>query len=224
MIAPLWHTCIVFILYLAIYSLSAIRLGGHDLSSIVKDVPERVVLVICLDILIVLVVSLGLLFNETAIHDVFGERWAHRSHWLKDIIFGVFLSIIMFGIDLLITTIVPSSTSKFTPALNPRSEFDLVMELLLAVSGGFSEEVIFRGYFLRQIQSLTGSDGIALLGQGVLFVLAHGLHQELAGVMVEYSLGLIFGLVVIKRKSLLPAMVAHTLVDGFAFVLEFCMR
>lgn len=46
--------------------------------------------------------------------------------------------------------------------------------IVMALSAGFCEELIFRGYLQRQISDLTDSAVAAVLLQALLFGLAHG--------------------------------------------------
>src|SRR5580693_7215237 len=81
-----------------------------------------------------------------------------------------------------------------------------------AVTAGFCEELVFRGYLQRQGLALTGSVALAVLTQGVLFGVAHW-YQGVKMVIVITALGIVFGIFANWRKSLRPVMIAHALAD-----------
>lgn len=89
----------------------------------------------------------------------------------------------------------------------------------LAATGGFCEELIFRGYLTRQFHAWTGSNVLAILLQGVLFGLAHGYYEKvMVLIMIQ---GWLLGLLAYWRKSLRPGMLAHGLQDAIGGVAGF---
>lgn len=92
---------------------------------------------------------------------------------------------------------------------------------LIAVSAGFSEEILIRGYLLQGLWRLWPRSrvyGIAVTS--VAFGLAH-LAWGLAPLQLLFyiALGVIFALSVLRRGSLWPAIVAHAAWDGLALIL-----
>ena len=80
--------------------------------------------------------------------------------------------------------------------------------MLTAVTVGFCEEVIYRGYLQTQLTAFTGRASIAVVLQAALFGIAHG-EQGLA-VVVRFTLyGVLFGGLARWRRSLLPGIAAH---------------
>lgn len=84
--------------------------------------------------------------------------------------------------------------------------------VLLALSAGISEEIVFRGFLLTRLRELTGSTVLALLATSAAFGLAHiyvsGEHALFAGVF-----GLILGMVTLGTRNLFPAILAHAAWD-----------
>ncbi len=90
--------------------------------------------------------------------------------------------------------------------------------LSLALSAGFVEEFVFRGYIQRQCQALCGSTVIASILQLVLFTQGH-LYQGWIRLIPVFLIGIVVTIVALWRKSLVPGMIAHGLGDGFvAFI------
>ena len=87
--------------------------------------------------------------------------------------------------------------------------------LLVAFGAGFIEELVFRGYLLSRLHAWTGSRMQAVLVSSVLFGAIHvwsgPVHMLYAGLF-----GFVLGLVVVWRRSLFAAIVAHTWVDIIA--------
>ncbi len=97
--------------------------------------------------------------------------------------------------------------------LLPITPFELLLFLPLAFTAGFCEELIFRGYFLQQFFSYTGSTVAALCLQAAIFSLAHGHNQTAAGFADKFIAGLVFGMLALWRKSLVPCIMAHVWLD-----------
>jgi membrane protease YdiL (CAAX protease family) len=101
----------------------------------------------------------------------------------------------------------------------PSTRLQLFAFLPLALTAGTCEEIVFRGYLLQQFTTLTSSRFAATLVQAALFSFAHGFNQPFAGLVQKFLLGLLFAAVVHRRRSLIPAMVAHVLLDVTGAVL-----
>jgi len=84
--------------------------------------------------------------------------------------------------------------------------------VLLSISAGFSEELVFRGYLQRQLTALTGSVTVALLLQSALFGIAHG-YQGWRSCMAIAVYGALFTMLALWRRSLRPGMTAHAWTD-----------
>lgn len=74
---------------------------------------------------------------------------------------------------------------------------------------------------MKQIYSLNGNITLALLLQGAIFSVAHGLNQTLVGVADKIVFSLLLGWVTISRKSLVPAIIAHASSNAFAGFMAF---
>lgn len=93
--------------------------------------------------------------------------------------------------------------------------------LLPALSAGFVEEFVFRGYIQRQFQALCGNTVAASILQVSIFTLGH-LYQGWTRLIPVFLIGLVLTVVALWRKSLVPGMIAHGLGDGLvAFIFFF---
>jgi membrane protease YdiL (CAAX protease family) len=96
--------------------------------------------------------------------------------------------------------------------LVPHGVVEAVLWVLLSVSAGISEELVFRGYLQRQLTALTGRTSLALLLQAAVFGIAHGYQGARACLSIAIY-GVLFTLLALWRKSLRPGMIAHAWTD-----------
>jgi hypothetical protein len=103
-------------------------------------------------------------------------------------------------------------------AMLPHSTIERALWAAFAVTAGVCEEVVYRGYLLRQFQALTGSTFVALVLQALCYSFVHVILplQMVAGVMV---LGLLLGGLAVWQKSLVPGMILHVGV-GLAVLIQ----
>lgn len=85
-----------------------------------------------------------------------------------------------------------------------------------ALSAGLCEELVYRGYLLRQFMSFTRGTPTALVLQAVAYGLAHRVLPAPLVASVAL-LGVYLGAIAMWQKSLVPGMIAHVGI-GFAAV------
>ncbi len=104
-----------------------------------------------------------------------------------------------------------------TPAILPHTGADRIAWVVVAVSIGFCEEVVYRGYLQTQLTALAGPTlGIVL--QAVLFGVAHA-DQGLDTAVRIMLYGVGFGVGARWRRSLVPGIVCHIAIDLAAGIL-----
>jgi uncharacterized protein len=93
------------------------------------------------------------------------------------------------------------------------------MIYLIVVGAGFGEETVFRGFLFERFRTGLGTSVrarvIAVVSTALLFGLVHFPEQGLPGVQQGMLVGLVFGAVYARTRSLLPLMAAHV---GFDLV------
>jgi membrane protease YdiL (CAAX protease family) len=85
--------------------------------------------------------------------------------------------------------------------------------LAAALTAGFVEEFVFRGYIQRQAQALVGNAPLASVLQVLIFTVGHT-YQGWIRLVPVLLIGSLLTAVALRRRSLLPGMVAHGLGDG----------
>ena len=101
--------------------------------------------------------------------------------------------------------------------------FHLFAALILGITAGFCEEVLFRGYLMTQFAKAGYGRVLQVLVPGLAFGLAHAgyLNQGLLvwlGIVIPTAfLGMMWGVAyLLGRRSLVPTIVAHFLNDATA--------
>lgn len=131
---------------------------------------------------------------------------------------------------LYVFALVPGIT-KLTGAPIDYSSFDqlkgnlpacLIALLLVWVSAGFGEEIIFRGYFMRQFVKFFGESKISIVLNIVLFACFFGFmhsYQGITGQLVTGFVGALLALIFYMRKYDLWFIVAvHGFFDTIALI------
>jgi membrane protease YdiL (CAAX protease family) len=95
----------------------------------------------------------------------------------------------------------------------PHTALELLAWIAVAISAGFCEEFIFRGYLQEQCRWLTGGVAAGVVIQALIFGAAHG-YQGWALMLTIFVGGLLVEAVVVWRKSLPPTMITHGAADS----------
>jgi len=89
----------------------------------------------------------------------------------------------------------------------------LTYSLLLAPVSGVTEEIVFRGALMSAFTAVSGDPISAVGSQAVLFGIVH-LYQGGLGVLRTAAVGLVLGVGTLACGSLIPAMIAHSLINA----------
>jgi membrane protease YdiL (CAAX protease family) len=99
----------------------------------------------------------------------------------------------------------------------PDTWYRVPLLLLQAAQNGALEEIVVVGYLLTRLRQLGWSDGWALGASAVLRGSYH-LYQGLGGFVGNLVMGLVFAWWFQRTRRVLPLVLAHFLLDVFAFV------
>ena len=91
--------------------------------------------------------------------------------------------------------------------------------VMVAALVGIYEEFLFRGFLMTRLRRATGSWTLGVLLSTTFFVALHAMDQTFSAVIAITILSLSFSLITIWRRSLVPAIVAHTLFDLAQFLI-----
>jgi membrane protease YdiL (CAAX protease family) len=150
---------------------------------------------------------------------IFSQLWASGGYdyrrLLGDMAWAVALGVGLIAAENALEQLFGLPTPLAAHALMPVTRSEKAAWLLVALLVGFSEELVYRGYFQRQFAALAGQASFGLVAQAALFGIAHAQQGAWAvSRFAVYALGL--GLVAAKRRSLLPVVLCHVALDGYA--------
>jgi uncharacterized protein len=143
--------------------------------------------------------------------------------WLRTILIGVSLAAIFF------TAIYLSEKAGFHrelgrfAALQGNLRLTLVAVFYVLIGAGFYEEFLFRGFLMQSLAMFFGGSRaawwVASVIQALLFGASHA-YQNPLGMVITGTLGFLLGLLVIlSRRNLWAAIIAHGLFDASRSVL-----
>ena len=219
-IAPWWHTVLV-LLPIAIASVASWY--QHGLSNAhVPGISSRLssyITVLTQEWFVVLLIWLALKRRGLSIGSLVSGRWQTLGAFFRDL--GLAVGFIVVAVPLIgvLVHLIGGDANSNVDNITPKTRFELVVWLGLSATGGFCEELTFRGYLTRQFSAWTGSRVFAIVLQGVAFGLAHGYYQKVMVVIMVQ--GWLLGLFAYWRKSLRPGMLAHGLQDAIGGLVAF---
>jgi uncharacterized protein len=146
--------------------------------------------------------------------EFFGQPWFTPRQLAGDLVYAV----LALGFSYFcFTGPLPHGEAVTNPLLPavPSGVLGIIVWSALSVSAGICEEVVFRGYFQRQLTAISGSPGLAILVQALLFGIAHG-YQGVGAVTRIVVYGLALGLLAQWRGNIRAGILAHAAWDILA--------
>ena len=219
--APWWHTILVLL------PLCASSLAGapqHGLPSFrVLGMAPRLsgyLLALVVEWLVVLIIWLWLRFRHLPLGILVRGSWRGPRPFFRDLGIAVGFLIVEMPLTSGLSRLLHLNFDA--TAMLPHSAFELAAWIALAMTAGFCEELIFRGYLTHQFVGWTGSPLLAIALQGIVFGLVHAYQGKVMIIIV--LIGWLFGALAWWRRSLLPGMLAHGLQDTLGGILGFISR
>jgi membrane protease YdiL (CAAX protease family) len=219
-IAPWWHTLLV----LAVVGIGSVAsfyengLPNLNLPGISLRLSGYYT-VIAQEWILVLLVWLALRHRGMTFSNLVGGSWNTLGKFFRDLGLGIGLIVIVVPVVNGLIYLIGTRSDKTLAALTPKTWFELFVWFVLAWSAAFGEELVFRGYLMRQFGAWTGSRGAGLILQGVAFGLGHGYYRwAMLAIMVH---GWLLGLLAWWRKSLRPGMLAHGVQDSLGGIVAY---
>jgi membrane protease YdiL (CAAX protease family) len=156
-IAPWWHTVLVLLPLIVGSVASAYQHGlpnAHVPGLSVKLSGYLTVLVE--EWFVVLLIWLALRSRGMTLKSLIGGRWDSYGSFFKDV--GLSLAFLVVAVPIVgvLAHFVGASKNISQADITPKTAGELAAWLALATTGGFCEELIFRGYLERQFRAWTG--------------------------------------------------------------------
>ena len=228
LIAPWWHTLLITALILGNSFLGSSKVGA------VHGSGSRLLLyggTFITQLVLILLVWFGIHLRGVRMRDLIGGRWETVEAFLLDV--GIALGFwivalaLLFGLRVALGAIDLHNMQKSADdalrllgPIAPHTYLEAGFFVLLSVSAGLFEEIIFRGYLQRQFGALGRNALVGIVASAAIFGLGHG-YQGPRMMIVIGVFGAFFGILAHFRKSLRPGMMAHALQDSLAGIALF---
>jgi membrane protease YdiL (CAAX protease family) len=192
------HTLIFFAICLAVTVVSALnanRGAPPGASAGSNQMLQLYVFLIGMEWLWVRFVYKGMQAHGRSLFEFVGHPWFTLRQMAGDLMYAAlalgFSYTCFIGIDRLLGH-GAALTNPLLPAV-PSGAAGIVVWIGLSLSAGICEEIVFRGYLQRQLAAISGSTSLAILGQAIVFGIAHG-YEGVGAVLRIVVYGLAFGM------------------------------
>jgi membrane protease YdiL (CAAX protease family) len=219
-VAAWWHTGVLILVILTFSILQGLPRNMARVTAFPSRIPIYAQTLAYELALFAYVWLLGIRRRGVTIGELIGGKWDRFEDFMIDLAtaLGFWAVVVAF-------LIVASFALHFrgvdaAKPLLPQTPAEAVCFVVLAVTAGFCEEFIFRGYLQRQMLALTGTAWAAVALQAVFFGAAH-IYQGWRGVIVITIYGSLFGALAAWRKSLRPGMLQHAGQDTLSGIIGY---
>ncbi|MEK7348565.1 MAG: CPBP family intramembrane glutamic endopeptidase [Candidatus Eisenbacteria bacterium] len=220
-VAPAWHTAFL-LAYLAGFTwLSASSAPGEG-SVPSASRPVIYLTVLAFQWILFGIATWGFRLRGVSIGAILSYRWkGWNGVWRCSLLAAACWIATFMGVATAIDATGmrdPAQVRRVVEMIAPRGPLELAIWTSVAVTAGFVEEIVFRGYLQRQFTAWTRNHlaGIAL--SAFVFGAGH-LYQGVASAALIMVVGLCFSLSAYATRSLVPGVIAHAwedLISGIA--------
>src|SRR6202046_2917620 len=228
LLAPWWHTALMVLLIigLSVAGVRQLRSFGNQPLHLVANYS----LTIAYEWILAGLALWGIHMRKVPLRQLWGEKRPGVRAWLADLgvalgYWGVALITLALLGNLLVKVsgshIDPQKIGDVTQKLTPVTGIEMLLFLVLSISAGICEELVFRGYLQQQFARMGGSMWVGVAFSALVFGGAHG-YEGVAGVLLIAVYGAMFGVLALLRRGLRTGMIAHAWHDsisGLALVL-----
>ena len=215
-LAPRWHTALLVLLLLCVALCGTLLQHYATPGPALPAATNGLIYSRYLPLLLVnggLVLYTCRLFRaHSALPSLLGQRWHSLWRATVDVLLALLACALIQGLEAASVQHFGAGRNAAVSALLPSTEAERLVWLLVAVSVGFCEEVVYRGYLQTQLAAFTGSVRAGVALQAVLFGIAHA-EQGGGSALRIAGYGLVFGVLAQLRRSLLPSIVSHIVID-----------
>lgn len=214
-VAPVWHT----VLFIA--GIIGLSLAQYHQTADVNTLHLRTrvplyVAMIVFELFMLGYAWIGVFLRKNRLRDLIGGQWTSWIDVLRDFGIAIAFTVVAWGVLAVAGFLLHTDRTipKAVRMLIPQTPTEMAVWILVAVTAGFCEETIFRGYFQRQFLALTGSVEAAVVLQGCVFGSVH-IYQGWKRALTINIYGILFGALAAWRKSLRPGIIQHAGQDSF---------
>lgn len=216
-IASLKHTAVVVAILIAMavagaWQTSRQAAGGTSVVAAHQDMTFLYLFLTGSEWALVWLVFGGIHDRGLRLWELIGGRWNSPLAVLRDVAIAAVFWFVWRAAGDVVGSWLSASRPASVDALLPIGLREKSAWLLLALSAGICEEIVFRGYLQRQFTALTRSAAAGLIVQAVIFGVGH-LYQGWKLAIVITAYGLLYGVLVLVQRHLRSAMLAHAWAD-----------
>jgi hypothetical protein len=122
--------------------------------------------------------------------------------------------IVLVGIEVMLSNVeLDSSQFGSISGLVPKTTSHRIFFILLVFSTGFCEEIVYRGFAITQLEKIGLNKWVALIIAALIFIGIHGVNAYSRSFLFYFGGGLMFGLVFLISKRLLPSILIHLAIN-----------
>jgi CAAX protease family protein len=213
-IAPLWHTTTVILVLL---SLSLLSVRSSRRGTLSHNHLSSYAVSFGMEWLVVVFILWGIRKNGFTLRRLLGQSRSGGKAWLEDLGLAIafwFSSLLILGIlAAALQTIHLGSPRKAALALAPATLPEAAAWILLSITAGICEELIFRGYLQQQFTAISNRASVGILVSAILFGVVHG-YEGISGVVLVTVYGAMFSVLAFKQGALRTCMMAHAFHDA----------
>jgi hypothetical protein len=219
-VAAWWHTVVLIVIVLGISAYQGDPAFLQHATQLHSRLPIYVATFAYEVVLFLYVWLLGLLPRGVRIGEIIGGKWSRFQDFAIDVAVAMLFWIVVVAVLTILELALKFRGMDAARPLLPQTGRELAAFVILAVTAGFCEEFVFRGYLQRQFLALAQRDWIANVLQAIIFGAAH-LYQGWRAVIAITAYGALFGILAAMRKSLRPGMMQHAAQDGVGGIVWF---
>jgi uncharacterized protein len=222
-VAPAWHTIVLLVVVVGFSALSGwqqSRLQGRPLPS---RMAEYIFTLVYEFLLVGYIWFFGLRKYDVSLAEIIGGKWRKFGDFLLDVCIAFLFWLVVIVMLLILSRTLHFRGMDAAKALLPQTTPELYVFVVLAIAAGFCEEIIFRGYLMRQFTAWAGSVAAGVALQAIVFGAGH-IYQGWKGVVVISIYGALFGILAAMRKSLRPGIMQHCGQDALSGIAGHFLR
>ena len=122
--------------------------------------------------------------------------------------------LVLVGVEVILGNVeLDSSQFGSIAGLIPKTTPHRIFFILLVFSTGFCEEIVYRGFAISQLERIGLNKWIALVVAALIFIGIHGVNAYSNRFLFLFGGGIMFGLVFLYSKRLLPSMLIHLFIN-----------
>jgi hypothetical protein len=208
-IAPAWHTGGVLLLLAALIASS---MSFHNANHAHHRIAGYLV-ALTAEWLITAFIWFGCRMQGVSMRSLVGDMSTNWRSLLRDLGLAIAFLVVANTVLSIVGSLMHAAPNGSVQKLLPQGGAEVAVYLLMALTAGICEELIYRGYLQRQFTAWTSSATVGIILQGAVFGICHA-YQGISMVLTISIYGCFFGILAHWRGSLRPGMIAHCLQDG----------